>query len=153
FRMAQFTVELPAVRTLPDRNALVRALWAQLGDATGGVTLAPESVDLLARYDWPGNYRQLVGTLRALRVLSEPGRPLPPDFRPVEIRQARPPLAAAGVAMPAADGRTVRLDEVTRETMRQALETCRGNVSETARRLGINRSTLYRRLLNEAPEG
>src|SRR5262249_16207204 len=71
FRMAQFTVELPAVRTLPDRNALVRALWAQLGDATGGVTLAPESVDLLARYDWPGNYRQLVGTLRALRVLAE----------------------------------------------------------------------------------
>ena len=42
-----------------------------------------------------------------------------------------------------------RLDEMTKQTVRCALAISNGNVSEAPRRLGINRSTVYRRLLDE----
>jgi transcriptional regulator of acetoin/glycerol metabolism len=42
-----------------------------------------------------------------------------------------------------------RLDEMTRQTVRRTLTACGGNISEAARQLGVNRSTLYRRLLGE----
>ena len=39
-----------------------------------------------------------------------------------------------------------RLDSLASSAMRQALAACEGNVSQAARRLGISRSTLYRKL-------
>ena len=158
FRIAQYTVDLPAVRALPDRDALILTLWEQLGGAQIGVTLAPESLQLLAHYDWPGNFRQLVGVLRALVVLAEPNDPLTPDRLPSEIRGAPAPAVQPGGAGPciapaAMSCETMRLDDMTTQTMRQALATSGGNVSAAARRLGINRSTLYRRLLSKTVEG
>jgi sigma-54 dependent transcriptional regulator, acetoin dehydrogenase operon transcriptional activator AcoR len=153
FRIAQFTVELPSVRTLGDRAALIRTLWAQLGGTEAKIALAAASLDLLAEYDWPGNFRQLVGTLRALVVLGEPNTTLTPERLPREVRDTCTPAANAAsgscVIRPALCSEIKRLDEMTKQTMRQALAISDGNVSQAARRLGINRSTLYRRLLNE----
>jgi transcriptional regulator of acetoin/glycerol metabolism len=150
FRIAQYTIDLPAVRTLPDRLALIRTLWQQLGGEGAGVALAPQSEALLADYHWPGNFRQLVGTLRALLILAEPGSPLGPDQLPAEIRAVRSAGPTPVSIGPAGSERcSERLDDVTKQTMRQTLAVCGGNVSEAARRLGINRSTLYRRLLSE----
>jgi sigma-54 dependent transcriptional regulator, acetoin dehydrogenase operon transcriptional activator AcoR len=156
FRIAQFTVELPSVRAVGNRAALIRTLWAQLGGTETQLALASDSLDLLAQYDWPGNFRQLVGTLRALLILAEPNEPLTPDRLPFEIRgtcaHAANTASSSSEMRPAAAG-VGRLDEMTRQTMRQALEMSHGNVSQAARRLGVNRSTLYRRLLNETTGG
>jgi sigma-54 dependent transcriptional regulator, acetoin dehydrogenase operon transcriptional activator AcoR len=157
FRIAQYTVALPPLRSFPDRAAIISALWSQLGGAAAGVTLASDALELLAAYEWPGNFRQLAGMLRALAVLAEPCQPLTPDQLPAEIRQWRAPAGAAAgcpaasAAAPVAAAVALpgRLEEVEVETMRQALAVSGGNVSEAARRLGINRSTLYRRLLSE----
>src|SRR5262245_5560380 len=64
FRIAQCTIELPPVRAVSDRAGMVRSLWERLGSSASGVVLLPETVDLLATFDWPGNFRQLVGALR-----------------------------------------------------------------------------------------
>jgi transcriptional regulator of acetoin/glycerol metabolism len=153
FRIAQFTVELPPVRALADRAAIIRTLWTQLGGTKAEVPLGADSIDLLAEYHWPGNFRQLVGTLRALVVLGEPNDPLTPERLPLEVRGMRAPAANASSSSsairPAVCSEIGRLDEMTKQTMRQALAISHGNVSQAARRLGINRSTLYRRLLNE----
>lgn len=157
FRIAQFTIELPPVRALRDRAALIRTLWSQLGGTEANLAIAPDSLDLLTQYDWPGNFRQLVGTLRALVVLGERNGLLTPERLPFEVRSTRAP--ATNVGSGSSVGRAEvcseigRLDELTKQTMRQALAISRGNVSQAARRLGINRSTLYRRLLNETTSG
>ena len=154
FRIAQFTVELPPVRALGDRIALIRTLWAQQGGTEAKVALAPDSLDLLTQYDWPGNFRQLVGTLRALVVLAEPNDSLTPERLPLEVRGVRAPAtnsaSGSSVGHPTVRGTEIGcLDELTKHTMRQALAMSHGNVSQAARRLGINRSTLYRRLPKE----
>src|SRR5262249_25044657 len=115
-------------------------------------TLAPQSEALLAAYDWPGNFRQLVGTLRALLALAEPGQPVTPDLLPPEIHLGPLPVVSHPTSVRSAGAepcRTARLEEMTKQAMRQTVTSCGGNVSEAARRLGINRSTLYRRLLYE----
>ncbi|KPF97409.1 AAA family ATPase [Rhodopseudomonas sp. AAP120] len=148
FRIAQYVVERPPVRHHPDRLALVRRLWRQLGGETAGVELSAEVERLLAAYEWPGNFRQLVGTLRALLVLGEPGQPVDVSALPAEIRAAAPSCDVMFSA-PA----PVSLAEHTRTALQAALDASDGNVSRAARRLGIDRSTYYRRLLKEKDRG
>ncbi|MCG6204860.1 sigma-54-dependent Fis family transcriptional regulator [Rhodopseudomonas sp. HC1] len=148
FRIAQYVVERPPVRHHPDRLALVRRLWRQLGGETAGVELSMEVERLLAAYEWPGNFRQLVGTLRALMVLGEPGQPVDVSALPAEIRAVAPSCDAVISAPP-----PLSLAAQTRSALQAALDASGGNVSRAARRLGIDRSTYYRRLLKEKDGG
>jgi transcriptional regulator of acetoin/glycerol metabolism len=146
YRIAPYRVALPPLRERRDRQEVVRALWDRLGGAARGVALAPACEAALAAADWPGNFRQLVGTLRALLALADPGGTVELDALPEGVAQ-KAPRAAAPPAAPAPEP-SGRLDGIAREAMRAALDAAGGNVSEAARRLGISRSTLYRRCLS-----
>ncbi|MBS7545839.1 sigma-54-dependent Fis family transcriptional regulator [Ancylobacter oerskovii] len=145
FRIAHYTIELPAVRDLPDRLATVRELWRRVaGDDRLALTAGCE--ERLAAYEWPGNFRQLVGVLRMLAALAEPGQPVGPDLLPEEVGASR---GASDDGAPAvASSEPADLDAIELAAMRRALDAHGGNVSKAARALGINRSTLYRRLLS-----
>lgn len=143
FRIAQYVVELPPLRDLPDRRALVSATFEALGGARTGARLADVTLDHLAAYDWPGNFRQLTGTLRALIALAEPGVTLGLEALPAEIMQASPAPSRRAAPPPA----ETSLSDVTLAAMQAALDEAGGNVSQAARRLGVDRTTLYRRLL------
>jgi len=138
FRIAHYVVELPPVRDLEDRLGTVRELWRRLTDDER-LTLSPTCEQRLAAYDWPGNFRQLAGTLRVLAALAEPYQPVGENMLPGDIR---PKPSAVPTAIS-------ELEDITLGAMRSALEACGGNVSRAARQLGVNRSTLYRRLLND----
>jgi transcriptional regulator of acetoin/glycerol metabolism len=98
--------------------------------------LSAAVVECLAASAWPGNFRQLMGVLRSLQVLAVPGAMVGLDDLPDELRRPAPAPLADGAA----------LSEIERGAMEQALEACEGNMSAAARRLGVSRSTLYRRL-------
>jgi len=140
FRLAQFTFALPPLRALPDRTAVIEALWRGL--AIEGRRFSPAALAAMRRYDWPGNHRELVGVLKAMIALSSAGETLGPDLLPASVLQAAPPPAAPAEA--AAGG----LDAMARGAMLAAVEACGGNVAAAARRLGVSRSTLYRRALS-----
>ncbi|MFG1477028.1 sigma-54-dependent Fis family transcriptional regulator [Xanthobacter sp. V4C-4] len=160
FRIAQYTVALPALRHLPDREALVRRFWRDLDGSADAPALSDACVAALARQPWPGNFRQFVGTLKVLHALAEPGCTLDLDALPPEMRddaETQPPAAAhaapAVSARPEATGGDAaspaaadNLNAVTRATIQAALAACNGNISMAARRLGIHRSTLHRHL-------
>ncbi len=146
FRIAQYVIELPKLRDHPDRLGLVRKVWERLCGGETRLSLSAEAESRLAAYDWPGNFRQLVSTLRAVRALAEPNRPVDAAALTADMLRS--------VEIPAAKTESSReverpLAETTRDAMRAALEASDGNVSRAARRLGIDRSTLYRRLLWE----
>jgi transcriptional regulator of acetoin/glycerol metabolism len=134
FRIAEYKVRLPALRERADRQVMVRALWESMRQGEGFLPLLPDDVaQLLAGHSWPGNFRQLVSTLRILRVLAEPLGRVRTDMLPAEIVGPPGPPAAAPSLKAHAEA-----------VVRQALADCGGNVSDAARRLGVHRSTLYR---------
>lgn len=147
FRIAQYSIELHPLRHRADRMQLIDAIWESLGAASQGIVMEPECRERLSDYGWPGNFRQLVGCLRAMLALCEPGDRLGTDALPPDVRNASPAQSLAG-ARPEPLPKT--LDSMTIAAMREALEAAEGNVSLAARRLGVSRSTLYRRLRGNA---
>lgn len=133
YRIQEFQLRIPPLREWQHIEALIDKLWQAQGAASRGVTLSPEVVAELARRPWPGNVRQLLSQLRVLLALAEDGdRITLADLPPVETRQPR--------ATPLRDEHS-------------AIAEAQGNMSLAAKKLGISRSTLYRRLVKRDAAG
>jgi transcriptional regulator of acetoin/glycerol metabolism len=98
----------------------------------------------LSAYRWPGNLRQLHNALRTACALLDPTR--------IEIGWTHLPddvaddLAQAAAAAAVLDDEATDLRTQSERTIRQIVLACEGNLSDAARRLGISRNTLYRKL-------
>ena len=122
------SLTLPPLRERRDVEALIRAILKRLGEAEGVVYhLEPEARLALLRHDWPGNLRELTNALKFCAALSEGG----------VIALDHLPETLAGAVASQADAEAEIL---------QALKACGGNVSALARELGVDRSTIHRRL-------
>jgi transcriptional regulator of acetoin/glycerol metabolism len=142
FRIAQSRLRLPPLREHAARGVLILELWRELGGTAANMQIEALALARLTAFPWPGNMRQLIGVLRALMALGTPGRAVDVDDLPPEVRTTKPVALVA-----ARDERGLTpLEALERDAMQTALRACAGNVSEAARRLGVSRSTLYRKL-------
>ncbi|WLI76414.1 sigma-54-dependent Fis family transcriptional regulator [Kosakonia sp. H02] len=128
YRIQEFHLTIPPLREWQQVEGFIHKLWHELGAPARGLTLSDEVVTTLARRPWPGNVRQLLSQLRVLMALAEDGDCISLASLPGETRCVQSPA----VAQPA--------DE------QQAIAEAQGNMSLAAKKLGISRSTLYRRL-------
>lgn len=139
FRLAQFTFALPPLRQLADRPGVIRAVWERL--PREGRELGPATLAALSAHDWPGNHRELAGVLKALIALSDPGETVGPELLPASVGRL---TWVESAPLPEGEG---ELGAIARGAMLAALDDCGGNVAAAARKLGVSRSTLYRRAL------
>ena len=100
-----------------------------------------EALALLTAYAWPGNVRELENLCRRLLLTTRGATigaaDLPEDFRcATAVNSDQPPRRARS------------LRSISDEAIRAAVEAADGNIAEAARRLGINRTTIYRRQRN-----
>jgi DNA-binding NtrC family response regulator len=151
------SVSLPPLRERPgDMAALCRHFLARIGEQPGlrplGIT--DGALSLLAAYDWPGNVRQLQAVLFRAAVFCDDGALTAEDFPQLSnlLGQAQEALSAssvpesAGITLYTPDGNLRPLEEIEADVIRLAIGMYRGRMTEVARRLGIGRSTLYRKL-------
>jgi two-component system response regulator HydG len=105
----------------------------------------PQAMDRLIRHGWPGNVRELMNAVERAVVLARADYLAEDDF-PIIIPPGQEPPESA--LMPAGAGveDAKLLDEVEKATILRTLEAAGGNKSETARRLGITRRTLHKKL-------
>jgi DNA-binding NtrC family response regulator len=105
---------------------------------------APESLDKLDAYAWPGNLDELVAIVSAAHKNAQ-GTEVTPEELPPQIH-----LAAQATAHPRRVEETIHLDEflgrVERELIRRAIARAKGNRAKAARLLGLNRPRLLRRM-------
>lgn len=140
YRIKGMTLRLPR---LAERSDLASFIVDRCRELTqGSRQLSAACLERLADYDWPGNVRELVFALRHADAFAEPGEVLELGHFPEEI--AAPRTAAARSRRTTGEGGT--LDLVERAVIDEALALEGGNVSRAAKRLGIGRATLYRRL-------
>ncbi|MGB6280153.1 MAG: sigma-54 dependent transcriptional regulator [Syntrophobacteria bacterium] len=102
----------------------------------------PQAMDRLVRYDWPGNVRELMNAVERGVILCRGDYVSEMDF-PLSVSDVPVPEQEAVREELLAD---LPLEEVEKVTILQTLKSAGGNKSETARRLGITRRTLHKKL-------
>ncbi|MGB0908690.1 MAG: sigma-54-dependent transcriptional regulator [Maricaulaceae bacterium] len=166
YRLNVFPIQVPSLR---ERRADIPALMehfikrfnAQERLSVRGANA--ETLDMLAAHDWPGNVRQLENTIFRAMILCDGHMLQPHDFPQISgltplISSASPELsmqpsaeiqhndAEEPVHVLDRDGHLRTLVEIERDLIQFAVENYSGQMSEVARRLGIGRSTLYRKV-------
>jgi DNA-binding NtrC family response regulator len=137
-----------------DIPALTRHFLARIGEQPGlralGVT--DSALQLLGAFDWPGNVRQLQAVLFRAAVFCDGNALTAEDFPQLReilgdmLNATAPAQEGVGVQLYNADGHLRPLEDIEADVIRLAIGHYRGRMTEVARRLGIGRSTLYRKL-------
>jgi DNA-binding NtrC family response regulator len=153
--LSPVSITLPPLRERSgDIAALARHFLARIGEQPGlrSLTITDGALALLAAFDWPGNVRQLQAALFRAAVFCD-GDALTADSfpqlshmlgHPADLRDPR--HDGVGVMLYTEDGNLRPLDDIEADVIRLAIGHYRGRMTEVARRLGIGRSTLYRKL-------
>ncbi len=175
YRLNVFPIHVPPLRQRREDIASLVAQFVndvvpeRVGRRLKGVSA--DALRLLEAHDWPGNVRQLENAICRAAVLCEGDVLTAEDFpqvraqmgdlaladmpvpahggdRPERQAPATAALAAPVDAVRALDdrGNVRQLADVERDMIRFAVDRYSGQMSEVARRLGIGRSTLYRKL-------
>ena len=113
------------------------------------VELSSAVLDLFAQHMWPGNVRQLRNEIRRAVAMSVPGTAVTPDLLSPDLARLEQEPSTPGVPTtrsPAATTLTAAVDALERDLIRHALERADGNISESARQLGLTRRGLYLKL-------
>jgi DNA-binding NtrC family response regulator len=172
YRLNVFPITIPPLRSrkddIPDLARRFAARFAaEEGKRLRGLTA--EALHLLSHYNWPGNVRQLENALFRAVVLADGDELTIAEFPQIAAQvdgfDVRIPPAPIAVTAPYPqreivvevrdpnvmpllneNGDVRRLEEIELEAIRFALAHYRGQMSEMARKLGIGRSTLYRKM-------
>jgi DNA-binding NtrC family response regulator len=181
YRLNVFPIEAPSLRERrEDIPALVDA-FVQRFNAEEGRRVMGASADTLAMlqaFEWPGNVRQLENAVYRAIVLADGPYltqadfpsisgvfPAPPPESAPTSDEALPTLAgpSEGQSAPVDKAHPVRildhrghlrtLEDIERDLIQLAIEIYSGHMTEVARRLGIGRSTLYRKVREQGLEG
>lgn len=138
-RFRVVTITLPPLRERrEDLPLLADYFLKQYAAETGkaGLSLSPEAIETLSRYDWPGNVRELQHAIEQAVVLTT-GRVILREDLPLSIREGTP----SGDALPPFP--LIPLDELQRRYVARVLREV-PNRGEAARILGVDRRTPYR---------
>ena len=162
YRLSVIRIHIPPLRERLEEIPYLSAFF--LREASERLTkpevqLSSEALDVLSRYWWPGNVRQLKNEIQRAVAMSMPGGVIEAAHLSPEIGATTSPTGASrgmAVSRPAraATNLATAIEEVERELIQAALDGSSGNISQAARILGLTRRGLYlklRRLGFDAP--
>ncbi len=144
YRINLITVKLPSLRERREDIPLLARHFADRQAEVNGLPrteFSADALNFLSRLPFPGNIRELKNLVERTILVS--GKPIldATDFDAQYLRHDEPAKAAEGTSFAG-----MTLDEIERQTILQALEQHKGNLSQVAISLGISRAALYRRL-------
>jgi two-component system response regulator HydG len=150
YRLHIIPIEVPPLRErkediLPLVTHFIQTIAAEMAKPITGIT--DEAMELLLRYDWPGNIRELENMIERAIVLCE-GEQLDPPLFPIDERKVPRSSSAATLNVPPAGAITLdnALEGIERAMIEDALEKSGGVKTKTAELLGIKTSALYYKL-------
>jgi DNA-binding NtrC family response regulator len=150
YRLNAVAIHLPPLRERRDDIRPLTRHFAQrtIGPGARPISFSAEAIGLLESYDWPGNIRELENAVvRASALCDQIVRPA--DL-PERVRNYRPPSTShsstLAESVDTADEVLLPLSEIERRHILRVLERTGGNKQAAARTLGIDRTTLQRKL-------
>jgi len=148
YRLAVIRIHVPPLRERAEEIPhLVAYFLRESADRLGkaDVRLSTEALDLLCRFWWPGNVRQLRNEIQRAVALGPAGGTIGVDHLSSEMAALQGPAGLDLAPVRSRSARTLAdaVAEVEREAIRETLRRTVGNISEGARQLGLTRRGLY----------
>jgi two-component system nitrogen regulation response regulator NtrX len=141
FRLAVIPIAVPALRERPEDIPLLVRHFTERAVREGGIKpreFTKEALERIQRHAFPGNVRELNNLVERLLVTSAAG-----SIGLKQVREVLPPLERA----PARTGRlSEAVQEFERKEIESALQEAKGNMTQAAARLGLERSHLYKKM-------
>jgi DNA-binding NtrC family response regulator len=140
FRLNVITITLPPLRERDDDVVLLAKHFIRRMNKDMGrniESIAPEAAAALRRYHWPGNIRELRNMIERVMILEE-GQVIELENLPGNIQGNIQPDMVHGGPM--------TLEELERDYIQRMLDNNDGNISQTAKTLGISRHTIMRKM-------
>ena len=145
YRLNGLVVKLPPLRERTDLDIVVKKILTT--ESNGGkYTVSADVLELFHKHRWPGNFRQLTNLLRTAIIMAGDEHEIalchmPDDFFDDIDSGARAPVDTGRMLAGGAN-----LEEMEHCVIVKSLEAHGGNVSATARALGVSRNTIYRKV-------
>jgi DNA-binding NtrC family response regulator len=155
YRLKVVTLRIPPLRERPgDIQQLAEHFLALFCQEHGKAQkrLGAGALDLLSRYPWPGNVRQLRNVIESAVVFSQ-GEEVTPADLPVEVRESTTMLATSGAPVQAAGAELRTMADIERQAILETLDRTAGHRAKAADLLGIGLRTLQRKLKEYKDEG
>lgn len=136
YRISGLNIELPPLRERTDRPALIQHIFEQHRETNRHAGFSKEVLALFDEHPWPGNLRQLNSVIQVALALAD-DQPVAVEHLPEDFL-----LDVHDREMPQAPMTSIEAgDDLT-----GLLQAAGGNISQLAKRLGVSRNTLYKRL-------
>ncbi len=137
YRLNVVHLQMPPLRERPEDIPLLAQhfLWCYASEMNKKIdSIQPEAMEALRRYPWPGNVRELENAIERAVVVGK--------SRQIQLKDLPFAIALGGTA----EMEKLSLDEIERQHIARVLAIESGNLSNVARILRINRSTLYAKI-------
>jgi DNA-binding NtrC family response regulator len=142
YRLNVIPIKLPPLRARrEDIPLLVDHFLKRHGERGAAKTVSKDAMDLLLKYEWPGNVRELENVIERALILDE-GGVIGPDDLPDKIRFEHSTRGSLVIDSP-----NITLEELEKEYILKVLNYTHWQKKRASEILGINPSTLYRKLL------
>jgi two-component system response regulator AtoC len=152
FRLSVVRIHMPPLRERAEDVPLIAHHYLRVAAEENGKPvreMTADAMQLLERYPWPGNIRELRAAIERAVVMAGGAKITVRDL-PHSVRDGASaiPTSVAGLKLPAFSkpGAHLNLQETEQRMIIRALDECGGNVTRAAKILGLSRRTLHRRL-------
>jgi DNA-binding NtrC family response regulator len=145
YRLNVLPILIPPLRERPDDVAVLIEHFIRNEnnkEAKSSISMSSEAMEILIKYDWPGNVRELENTIKRAIALSHDGRIKGSDI----IFISSNTRVAAKEAVDYTSDEPGTLEESLKQRIESTLYANNWNFSKTALKLGIGRTTLWRKI-------
>ncbi len=147
YRISGYQLELPKLELRRDIRDLI-AMLCQVHHESQS-PLSDESMETLAQARWPGNIRQLLSVMTRAQLLAHNEKPSTRHYVQAlsqQIKQSAQQITQSSQAHSGDDPALSPLEQAERSTLLTALSTYNWSVSDVAKKLGLSRNTVYRKM-------
>lgn len=142
YRLAVFPIKLPSLRERKEDIPLMAQFFMERyadREEKDIKSISPDALEMVQAYHWPGNVRELENAMERAVILA--------SGKDIVVNDLPPNVRVIGERKVVDTSKTLNtwIENLEEEALRKALLECEGNVSLTARKLGIGRATIYRK--------
>jgi len=145
FRINTFQIHMPSLREIPEDIPLIADhIMSLLKEDVGYnyIAVSKEAMELLKRYTWPGNVRDLRNAIESALIMSK-GKQINPDHLPRRVKFSED---SGNITIQSKNSLKKMLEETEKKIIEQTLRSVRGNKARAAKILGLHRSSLYEKI-------